>query len=77
MLIPSVERFIQNSFLIKLSTLYSIFLIIPEADEADDNGKYNNHYREYKIETSEKVCKVKGIANIKLKFANLKQSRNR
>lgn len=46
----------------KLSTLYSILLIIPEADEADDNGKYNNHHREYKIGTSER------------KFAKLKES---
>lgn len=39
----SVERFIQNLFLIKLSTRYIRYLIISQANEADDDGKYNNH----------------------------------
>lgn len=46
----------------KLSTLYSILLIISEVDEADDNGKYNNHHGERKIETSErKFTKLKEL----------------
>lgn len=61
----SVKRFIQNLFLIKLSTRYIRYLIIPQANEADTimENIITIHHRVCKIETFEK------------KFAELKDSR--
>jgi len=61
----SVKRFIQNSFLINLSTHYIRYLIILQTNEVDTmmENIITVHHRECKIETFEK------------KLAELKESR--